>query len=651
MGLPEVSFRLWRSVQTAWEKIRVLNGWKPRLKETFELRQNLFHADLEKVLARYSETFGKDSEHNVDRLLSEFCIFSNYRIDITQSFDWHTDPETGKRAPILFGKNIDYRNEELVGNCKTLWEISRHNHLVPMAAAYALTGDCRLLEKIHQQIISWIEQNPYAMGVHWCSSLEVSIRLISWCFVHGLVSLRAKNGIFSSQSFSSQIENAIYQHAYFVINYLSRYSSANNHLIGELTGVWIACNMFDMGVHGEKWRKQVKAELIKEAALQVFEDGVSKEQATYYHLWVNEYLFLVNLIGMRYENEFDREFVERVYKMGDFLADIKSPGGVVPQIGDADDGVVVCFDDYEKENPYDAFLSVIQYQKNHNALGLEKISKKAFWFSCVNESDSGGVATSVREDPAVDGLKVYPDGGYVILSEDDAHIVFDAGSLGYPSIAAHGHADALSLILALFGEWWLVDVGTYCYHTDSLWRNYFRSSSAHNSLAFNDYDHSLIGGDFLWLKHGECKLLTAERTDAGTVLIQGKSKPYYSGEYMHDRTLIVDSGNQSLTIEDSVKLASGTNVSMYFHLHPNVIPELNKATGTCRLKHKLLKQQVEFTLDQSMDWKLIKGSNEPPMGWYSEKLGAKEETSVMVGAGVFESSCTFTTGIRWTIQG
>ena len=41
----------------------------------------------------------------------------------------------------------------------------------------------------------------------------------------------------------------------------------------------------------------------------------------------------------------------------------------------------------------------------------------------------------------------------------------DAGPLGYQTIAAHGHADALSFTLSVGGMEFLVDPGTYAYHT------------------------------------------------------------------------------------------------------------------------------------------------------------------------------------------
>ncbi len=47
----------------------------------------------------------------------------------------------------------------------------------------------------------------------------------------------------------------------------------------------------------------------------------------------------------------------------------------------------------------------------------------------------------------------------------NAHKENDAAPLGFLSIAAHGHADALSFILHVDGSPILVDPGTFMYHT------------------------------------------------------------------------------------------------------------------------------------------------------------------------------------------
>ncbi|GAG07654.1 unnamed protein product, partial [marine sediment metagenome] len=55
--------------------------------------------------------------------------------------DWHRDPQTGKRSALTFGLDIDYRDPELVGNVRNVWEKNRHHHLSVLALAYTLTKE------------------------------------------------------------------------------------------------------------------------------------------------------------------------------------------------------------------------------------------------------------------------------------------------------------------------------------------------------------------------------------------------------------------------------------------------------------------------------------------------------------------------------
>ncbi|CAN0490390.1 unnamed protein product, partial [Hapterophycus canaliculatus] len=183
-------------------------------------------------------------------------------------------------------RSIDYRDDQTGGEIKYLWELGRHQFLVPMAIRVADHKDELVKARLESHLSSWMEQNPIGMGIHWCSSLELSLRLISWSFIHSILqSGEMKNGIFDLNCNSQQLGIHIHSQVKFVVGNYSRYSSSNNHLIGELTGVWMACNVFDLGPKGARWRASALAELHAEIQLQTHDDGVNREQAVYYHLW------------------------------------------------------------------------------------------------------------------------------------------------------------------------------------------------------------------------------------------------------------------------------------------------------------------------------------------------------------------------------
>jgi uncharacterized heparinase superfamily protein len=85
-------------------------------------------------------------------------------------------------------------------------------------------------------------------------------------------------------------------------------------------------------------------------------------------------------------------------------------------------------------------------------------------------------------------------------------VLLDAGPLGLGSLAAHGHADALSLWASLDGKPLLIDAGTYAYHEDPAWRDHFRSTPAHNTLTLDGKNQSEIHGPFLWGRKAQLAL-------------------------------------------------------------------------------------------------------------------------------------------------
>ena len=79
----------------------------------------------------------------------------------------------------------------------------------------------------------------------------------------------------------------------------------------------------------------------------------------------------------------------------------------------------------------------------------------------------------------------------------------DVGPLGYLAIAAHGHADALAVGLAVDGHDLVGDPGTGSYFAHPEWRTAHRSTRAHATVAVDDADQSVMGGPFLWTEHAD----------------------------------------------------------------------------------------------------------------------------------------------------
>jgi hypothetical protein len=585
---------------------------------------------IESWQSRYS-----NNTQTLDQIIGgRIGFFGHQPLNFGQPVHWHRDPARGIVAPLQFGKTLDYRDDSRVGDIKLLWELGRHQYLIPLAVAYAVTGNAEYRRGLIEQIESWINENPFGLGIHWCSSLEASLRLISWALIHSLLTLRdGKDGFFSSVADRRKLGDAIYQQAWFIRHHVSRYSSANNHLIGELTGLWVACNVFELGPEGRNWGTFAQQELEREAIRQVHDDGVDKEQAIYYHLWVLEYLFVAWLIGKRATAPFSSEFENRIVAMAKFLRDIAPANGDPPQIGDSDNGFVTRFDPHWPDDPYSEVVTAIGHVfSREELLPLSGAPcQKAFWYGMIAGTLPNPKGIGIRIAAHNAYPKKYHAGGYAILGSDTVHIVLKAGPFGYPSIAAHAHADALSIVLALDDEWWLVDPGTYAYHSEKSWRDYFRGTSAHNTITIDGTNQATIGGAFLWLTHTIGTITASGVTPDGNQWVEAEHDGYISRRVLHQRRIEYRPGENRIIVTDSVTGEGQHELAAHFHFMPTIVISSDTNNGGWMIRKSGSKRSLGIEVDPAWHWENARGAEQPPLGWYSSALGQKVPANTLRG--------------------
>ena len=587
-------------------------------------------------------TLDESERRLVDELVAgALGFFGDTALQVGASPNWLVDPSTGKESPLVFHADVDYRDEKIVGNIKVLWELNRHQHLVPLAVAYLATGDPRYRNVIKEHIASWIDQNPVGMGVNWTSSLESALRLIAWSIVHSLLVARdSDEGLFDLLG-AEKIGSSIYHQARHIESHLSRYSSANNHLIGELVGLFVACSLFDLGDEGRKWAEKARLELETEAAKQVFDDGASKEQASYYHVSVLEYLMLAWMIGRRAGSSFSPDFVGRLRAMTRFVRLMTPVGGKLPQIGDSDDGFVTRFTLSNQLDCVEDVIEAVERCLTRKAVETPvDCRQKSFWFELMSGADvetehKGGSEERKNVRPVI-----FEDGGYAILGNDRIHVVFDAGPLGYSGIAAHGHADALSFCMALDGNWWIVDPGTYIYHREPEWRNYFRGTNAHSTVVIDGENQSQIAGPFMWLRKADARFSASGIDEAGRQIAVGEHDGYQNKGIICRRKIAYSPSDKRIELTDNLDMGSVHRVAMNFHFHPDVtVTKIQK--GEFEAIHGSdISNRLNIQLDPSIDWTVVSGQTKPILGWYSSKLGTKRASPTLHGELTTNGGCS-----------
>ena len=237
------------------------------------------------------------------------------------------------------------------------------------------------------------------------------------------------------------------------------------------------------------------------------------------------------------------------------------------------------------------------------------------------------------------------DAGVVILrtaegQAPELYCTFDAGPLGYLAIAAHGHADALAIELRVGGHPILVDPGTYTYAATSSWRDYFRSTAAHNTIELGGRPQSVSGGPFLWTRHASAKLIAAQgvrERDHRRAMAVGEQYGYRAEKFrgLHRRTVTLDREQASLEIVDELTVSRLTPMRCLFHLHPGVTCDLVGTRALLRWFDNGSESVMVMELPADLAWTLYRASEAPRLGWYSSSYDVILPTVSLAGTGTF----------------
>jgi hypothetical protein len=234
----------------------------------------------------------------------------------------------------------------------------------------------------------------------------------------------------------------------------------------------------------------------------------------------------------------------------------------------------------------------------------------------------------------------FADAGMAIMSsrpEDGPEIWCrcDGGPHGYLSIAAHGHADALSIEVRHDGVELLVDPGTYCYHGEPEWRQYFRSTAAHNTLQVGGADQAVSAGPFLWVAHPRSAALTCDVGDwaSQTWVAQHDGYRRLETPVMHRRSVTLDSPGRRLTIVDRVLGETSVPVQLRWHLGPAVSVDLRGERADLTWRVKGQERRASLLLPGELSWTAHCGEETPISGWYSPGFGRRVPSTSLVGTG------------------
>jgi|HubBroStandDraft_3_1064219.scaffolds.fasta_scaffold07464_2 hypothetical protein len=643
MSPAEIAWRMReQAMRRAWARRQVLPGQLPTgpvpglAPGAGSAVERRFTAVLpSNVSALVPETAKDALIADADKILKgEWEMLGVLRTDLDAP-DWSYDPVTGRRSDLgQYAFSVNQRDEEQVGNIKQVWEVNRLQHLTLLAAAWYLTGTDDYARRVDSQLRSWWRENPFLSGVNWTSGIELGIRLINFAWIRRLLdSWPGTRDLFEGNDLAVR---QLRWHQEYLAAFESRGSSANNHLIAEVAGLLAGSCAFPWFKESSQWRSHASAVLARSLRSNTFPSGINRELATDYHGFVFELGVFGALEAAIAGYPVGADTRRLLCSMADCMAALVDERCQPPRQGDSDEGRVVLLDAPERGS-WPALL----------ALGDTLFGRLDWWPEVAPDVGSVLMTALAPTRQEVTGRPAerpsrFADAGVTILRTspgDSAPEIWcrcDGGPHGFLSIAAHAHADALSVEVRHGGVDILADPGTYCYHGEPEWRAYFQSTIAHNTVEVDGQWQSQRGGAFLWLRHAQGRELAV--TDDGTVASWTADHDGYTGlrpSALHHRSVRLDRAARSIDITDVIKGGS-YDVRLPFHLGPDVQAELEGCVAVLSWTTTTTaagEGAARLLLPGALTWSLHSGETEPVLGWYSAGLGQRVPIRTLLGTG------------------
>ena len=588
MNLPEVGWRLQQKKLQRQEK--KLYG-----KRDVAVTAYLFDGRLQSL--RFDpDCVGLNFKNIAFHLNTDIHILGGYdyhRYKERWSAGFQTDKEWGAD----FSYSLSYKQKDEIGDARTNWELNRHFQFALLAKAYYATGEEKYAKELEGLFLDWNKKNPFLHGISWTSVMEVAIRCIQWTIA--LAFLR-KKGYTANGALLMDMENGIKNMASYIAQHYSRYSSANNHLLVEATAIAYAGFAFG----NEVWMHIAIRILDEELMKQNYEDGVNKEMALHYQTFGMEAYALVMHLMKCYEMKIPETWKRLMEKQCEFVACSMVDETKACEFGDNDEGKILDLEGGEICH-YRYLLQLCSFVlgKRYNSFG--QLSETISWLYSDSEIE---ILTQLPLWKPLQS-RTFEEGGYTFLRSNEGKVVIgiDHAPLGFGSIAAHGHADALSFQLYVDGKCILGDPGTYIYHCNIQKRNEYRRSCNHNTIWVDGQEQSQMMGAFLWGKKAETKLIKSELTEVQDCI---QAECIWQDGCKHNRTIRFDK-RKSFVVEDSMMTPSESFATLV--LHPACKVTLDNGKAIVR------RDDIVVCIETDIEPKILKT-------WYSEEYGKEIES-------------------------
>jgi hypothetical protein len=485
--------------------------------------------------------------------------------------DWYLDPVSALRFPRgvpVSEWNLDQMRPGRA-DVKLPWELARCQHWPLLGQAYRLTGDDRFAIEIECELRDFMEANPIGTAVNWACTMDVGLRAVNWTI--GLELVRSCSAL--THAFWQEAYRALFDHGTFIESHLENtYGVTSNHFLSNVVGLFFLAAVFDDLPRGRTWDCQSRAWLLEEMKLQILADGADFESSIPYHRLITE-LFLGAARLADYRGApLPPGMRSRLRDMVAFLAAVQRPDGLMPQVGDADDGRLHILSGYGAWRPQDGrhlFGPAACFLGNREwtSQGGEWMPwETAWWGFALSQASSA-------EPARRDGLRHFPQAGLTVMRCGRDYLLVTNGIVGTAGFGNHKHNDQLGFEYHVDGVPVFVDPGSYVYTPDPEARDLFRSTRSHNTMSVGGEEQNELRPGFLFRMFEQANPQHLEIDEHSDCLkYRGCHRGYarFPEPVVHERTFALSRSDGAVTIVDVLTGSGVHRFRWHFHLAPGV---------------------------------------------------------------------------------
>jgi hypothetical protein len=539
-------------------------GREPALKDLCPEEGRRLVDDAERIMAHTFDLLGSGPFTPVDPHRATRA--HGYR-----PIDWYLDPVRQLRFPVKV-PHKEWRLYEMRpanADVKYPWELSRSQHLVTLAQAWRLTRRPEVVRELYDQIADFMEANPVGLGINWTCTMDVAIRAANWALA---MALTLDCEIVPDHE-RIDAYSALFDHGKFIYaNLENTHEVTSNHFLSNVVGLHLVAAEFLDLPQGRLWDEFCRKAVEREIMIQVHAEGADYESSVPYHRLVAE-LFLASYRLAQFQGRpLSSAYAGRLAAMIDFLIAVQRPDGLMPVIGDADDGRFHIFADYGSWVRQDARHL---YAPAALALGREEwltfapqVGRwEATWWGFDPAACTVGGAAAHKT------CKLFPGIGIAVVRTGGHYLAITNGHVGTKGFGNHKHNELLGFEYHVDGEAMLVDPGSFVYTSDFAVRNRFRSTAYHNTLMIDGIEQNETNPEWIFrLFESANPEHVAFTEDGDTVVYIGRHSGFRraSASATHERRFEYERATGVLNITDVITGEGEGEVSWHFHAAPGV---------------------------------------------------------------------------------